>query len=149
MSDIYVLRNGVKYRAKDNGDGTITEYVEANLEVGNLDIGEVEPKGISAANATLISPTAGTKSVTTSGTAVALAASTRCFSFLIQPKSTNTDNVFFGSSSVHHTTSKQMVLPPGAPPVTVSAPPGYVLDLAQWYIDATVNGEGVDFVYEV
>jgi hypothetical protein len=121
----------------DNGDGTysIVAHVEGS------------PAGSSPAASTVISPTSGTKSVTTSGTAVALAASTKVFSFLIQPKTGNTGNIFFGSSAVHKTTSPQLVLPAGAPPVTVTAPVGYVLDLSQWFIDASVSSEGVDFVY--
>jgi hypothetical protein len=32
-------------------------------------------------------------------------------------------------------------------PIAIAAAGAYRLDVSEWYIDAEVNGEGVDFVY--
>lgn len=113
-------------------------------------IGEVETVAPAIADAVLLAPHAATKTVAASGTAVKLTASAqRCHSVLIVPLSTNTGNVYVGDSTVNKTTSPQIVIPKGAPPVTIEVPVGYCIDLTQWYLDADVNGEGVAFLYMV
>ena len=110
--------------------------------------GVVVNAGGAVASLTKISPIGGSKTVTTSGTGVPLVASaTPAKELYVRPKATNTGNVYLGDSSVDVSTSKQIVLSALASPVTITADSGYRLDVGEWYIDADVNGEGVDFLY--
>jgi len=90
---------------------------------------------------TLDSPntvTNGQKTVTTAGTAEALAASTACLSVTVKALSTNTGNVYVGGAAV-------------------AAANGYIIqsgesisldidNLADIYLDVDVNGEGVSYL---
>lgn len=85
----------------------------------------------------------GVKTVTTAGTDVALAASTVCKKVDIQSQTDNTSLVAIGGSGVDATiaTGTGIVLYPGE---TYS----FEIDnLADVYVDALVNGEGVRFTY--
>lgn len=85
----------------------------------------------------------GVKTVTTAGTDVALAASTAVQWVMIQAQTDNTSMVAVGASGVDATeaTGTGILLSPGD---AVTLP---VADLADVYIDALVNGEGVRFTY--
>lgn len=82
----------------------------------------------------------GTKAVTTAGTAERLTASTlKVGSVLIFPLRTNTGRVFIGTASgalAQHVTI----------PLVISAPSGKYIDLTDYFIDVTVNGEGVAYL---
>lgn len=82
----------------------------------------------------------GTKAVTTAGTAERMTASTlKVGSVLIFPLRTNTGRVYIGTLSgalAQHITV----------PLVISAPAGKYLDLTDYYIDVTVNGEGVAYL---
>ena len=123
---------------------------DANLQVGSADVSATNPvpvKGGTVANTTKISPTGGTKAVTTSGTAVALVASaTPCTTLYVRALSTNTGNIYLGSSAVDKTTSQQIIMIAGQE-ISLSANAGYYMDVNEWYIDSDANAEGVDFVY--
>jgi len=94
-----------------------------------------------------ISPVGGAKTVTTAGTGVALVASATPAQMLyVRAKNTNTNLVYVGDSSVDKDSSRQMALAANEA-VAIAAASGYRLDIAEWYVDAVVNGEGVDFVY--
>lgn len=98
------------------------------------------------ANSVKLSPVGGTKTVTTSGTGVALAATVSVKMLYVRAKSTNTGNIYFGDSAVDVTTSKQIILT-ALQSVTIDAPLGNKIDVSEFFIDADVNGEGVDFLY--
>jgi hypothetical protein len=84
--------------------------------------------------------TGGTKAVTTSGTALALGTTLATKSIYIRAKLANTGNVYVGDSAVDATTSQQIVLAAGDS-VTID-----IADRATVYVDAAVNGEGVDYL---
>lgn len=89
----------------------------------------------------------GTASVTTAGTRVALSTTSQKAAWIIfKPKAANTNPVFIGGSTVSATSG--YILTNGNNSVTF--PPvadlnGY--DLSKIFIDATTNGEGVQFTY--
>ena len=83
-------------------------------------------------------PISGQKSVTTAGTAVALASSTEIISVVIKAKSGNTGNIYVGDSTVDSSTG--YILGPG------DAVSFDMTDLAAVYIDSDVNGEGVSWL---
>lgn len=86
----------------------------------------------------------GIKAVTTAGTAVALvSSSTLCRMVIIQARPENTGTIVVGASTVVAAsgTRRGIALVPGQ---SVSL---RVTDLANLYLDATVSGEGVSYVY--
>ena len=86
----------------------------------------------------------GIKAVTTAGTAVALvSSSTLCRMVQIQARPENTGVIVVGASTVvaASSTRRGIALVPGA---SVSI---RVTDLVNLYLDATVSGEGVSYVY--
>jgi hypothetical protein len=99
------------------------------------------------ASSTKISPTGGSKTVSASGTAEALvASSTDAQMLFVEAKSGNTGAIYFGDSNVNKTTSKQITLLQGQS-VDVHADGGYKIDINEFYIDADNNGDGVGFLY--
>ena len=101
----------------------------------------------SVATSVKLSPHGGSKTVTTAGTGEALVAtSTPAKSVVIIAKNGNTDDVCIGDSGVDKTTSRQVVRTAGQS-VSITAEPGYYIDLHEIYVDVDVNGEGVDFIY--
>jgi hypothetical protein len=95
------------------------------------------------------SPTGGQKTVTASGTAEELvAASQRATWLYVRALATNTNNVYFGDSSVEVGVSEQLVLDAGES-VTID-PKEFgrvVIDVHEFFIDVDTNGEGVSFLY--
>ena len=84
--------------------------------------------------------TGGEKVVTTGGTAEALGNSLATKSIYIRAKSGNTNDVYIGDSTVDKTTNQQIIL---------SANDSITLDIANRttvYVDATTDGEGVDYL---
>jgi len=79
------------------------------------------------------------KTVTTSGTAVALGTG-KVKSVTVVAKVGNTGNIYVGGSDVATTTNDGL-----APGDSLEIPADNWLDLADIYIDADTNGEGVDF----
>jgi hypothetical protein len=84
--------------------------------------------------------TSGEKTVTTSGTALALAAANRVKSVVIIAKTGNVGQVYVGGSDVATTTNDG--LDAGE---TLSIEAVGWLDLADIFLDVDTNGEGVDF----
>ena len=153
-------------------DLTLSDYIlplKVTME-GDLEIGAVEIKDSSSsvratvganglhvdafinkidqtvAESNVLSPLYGVQNVAVPGDAEPLMASaTKVLSVLVMAKNTNTDNVYLGTSAVDKTSSKQLIMPPGST-VSIDVPVGYSTNLANWYIDAEVAGEGVDFV---
>lgn len=96
-----------------------------------------------------LSPVGGAKTVTTAGTAEAIVASeTRAIQVVFMAKAANTNPIFLGDSNVDKDTSPQIALAAGAS-LSLQAPAHMYIDLSEWYVDATTNGEGVDFVYAI
>lgn len=85
----------------------------------------------------------GSKNVTTAGTDVVLAASTAAKWVTIQARRSNTANIAVGAAGVDATaaTGDGVTLAAGE---TITIP---VDNLADVFIDATVNGEGVRYTY--
>jgi len=79
---------------------------------------------------------AGQQTVAAAGTPVALGSGPISHSILIQSMPTNTGNIIVGNAD-----GQFFVLTPTSEPIRISAD-----DLASIYIDATVNGEGVNYV---
>lgn len=83
----------------------------------------------------------GEMTVATSGTAVPLAGTpTPIKTVTVVAKAANTGNIYIGDSTVDKTSNKQIPLVAGD---AIAIP---ISDLATVYIDADVNGEGVDFL---
>jgi hypothetical protein len=131
-------------------DLTLSQYalpVQITIDPGTVTIGEVsidQP----VASATHIAPYYGTQSVATPGTAEPLVASaTYVLSLTVWPKLSNTDDVYFGTSIVDKDTSQQIILSPGGSSAIIDAPLGYKVDVHNWYVDAKVGTEGVNYMY--
>ena len=97
-------------------------------------------------------PVSTTVNVTTAGTRVPLSGtSLKVVSFVIQVKPANTGNIYFGASTVSSTVGLVLesasagVTPPS---ISVESPNNYdLVDLADFYLDAETNGEGVQLMY--
>lgn len=84
----------------------------------------------------------GQKNVTTAGTRVALVSSaTPTIQVLIQAKRTNTGRIYVGGSTVTNDDTTGIYLNAGDGIVIETT------DVSKLYINSTVNGEGVTFVY--
>lgn len=81
----------------------------------------------------------GQKSVTVAGTAVALGAAQPLFAITILAKDTNTGNIFVGDNTVG--SSNGFILVPGAGHSWT----GSNLNVANFYINSAVSGEGVSW----
>lgn len=81
----------------------------------------------------------GLTTVTTAGTAVSLGNSTACKQVTVQAKSTNTGNIYVGTTNV--SSSNGIVIWAGSS-ITIS-----IDNINKIYIDADVNGEGVTYLY--
>lgn len=78
------------------------------------------------------------KTVAAAGTPEALGSGTVREVFIF-PLRTNTGDVYWGTTSTNDTQH-------GTLPIVLTAPPGKVIDLADIYLDVTVNGEGVRYI---
>ncbi len=88
----------------------------------------------------------GNAAVTTAGTAVPLSATKVMANWiLIQPKPTNTGKIYLAGSDVSSTVGVQMSV--GDADVVWPSATTNAYDLSTIYIDASVNGEGVKFIY--
>lgn len=85
----------------------------------------------------------GRKVVTTSGTAVALAASTACKEVVVTAETDNTGIVVVGGSTVVAALSTRR----GTPLAAGDSMTLRISNLANVFIDSTVNGDGVTFTY--
>lgn len=92
----------------------------------------VQPAGFSTIGAS-------STNVTTAGTRVALAGSTACKKVVMTAKATNTGVIWVGGSTV--------AAGAGIPLVAYQQFEIDIQDLATVFIDSTVNGEGVTYVY--
>ena len=120
---------------------TISGTVTANL--GTVDNAVLDSIDTSTASHYITGVGHGVKTVTTAGTDVALATSTVCKRVDIQAQTDNTGLIAVGGSGVDATvaTGTGIILNPGDV---------YSLEidnLADIYIDSTVNGEGVRYTY--
>lgn len=89
----------------------------------------------------------GTKTVTTAGTRVALAATrTPAAWVMVQALATNTDAIYVGDKTVSTTIGHELPSSTDSVMFPFSGAPGFY-DLAQIYIDAAVSLEGVKFSY--
>ena len=153
-------------------DSTLSTYslpVNINL-TGDVEIGAVEIKdattttratvGVnglavdayvnridqSVSESNTLSPIFGTQAVAVSGVAEPLASSsTKVIMAVVFTISTNTSDVYLGTAAVDKTSSKQMILQPGAT-VSIDAPLGFNFNLANLYVDAEISGEGVNYI---
>ena len=116
-------------------DDTLTAAANALLTTIDADTSNIQ-----TAVAIPTTLTGGELIVTTSGTALALGASLATKSIYIRAKSTNGGNVYVGDSAVDATTSQQIIL---AANDSVTIP---ISNRATVYVDAAVNGEGVDYL---
>lgn len=121
--------------AGSNTIGNVTSQITAAIPAGTNALGKIghDITGIGH----------GVKTVTTAGTDVALASSTSCKRIVIQAQTDNTGLIAVGGSGVDATvaTGTGVILYPGD---------SFELEidnLADVYIDSTVNGEGVRFTY--
>jgi len=128
-------------------DLTLGDYVlpVAISLAGNVEIGAVSIDQ-TVAESTSLSPLYGTQLVAVPGTAEPLVGSAnKVIMAVIFAKTTNADNVYVGTAAVDKTSSKQIILRPGAT-VSIDAPLGYNFNLANWYVDAEMTNDGVDFM---
>ena len=116
-----------------------------DLEDGAVDVGTQrvtlasdDPAVLSLATPTTL--TGGEKTVTTAGTGEALGTTLATKTIYIRAKSGNTNDVYVGDSGVDKDTNKQIIL---------SSNDSITLNIANRmtvYVDATTNGEGVDYL---
>ncbi len=91
---------------------------------------------------------AGNKDVTTAGTPVPLAATkTMCNWILMHPKTANTGHIYLGDSAV--TATNGVIMDVGDSDVIWPMVAFAAYDLNLIYIDSSVNGEGIQFIYTV
>jgi hypothetical protein len=130
------------------GDVDILSIAAGDTNIGNVDVVTMPAIAMPAvASSIKLSPTGGSKTVSTTGTGEALvAAPTKRTMLYVRAKTTNTGNVYLGDGAVDKTASKQIILTAGQA-VTISAPGGYYIDINEFYVDVDVNAEGVDFLY--
>jgi hypothetical protein len=83
------------------------------------------------------------KTVTTAGTRVALASSTACKQVIITAETDNTGNITVGGSTVVAALATRRGIPLAAGDSVALE----IDNLADVYIDSTVNGDGVTFAY--
>ena len=93
------------------------------------------------ATSKIAAATFGQKTVTSAGTAEAVATVQVVNEVLLIALSTNTGRVYYGGSDVDSST--QEGLPPGASITITSRKP---FDIGDLFIDVDTSGEGVDFV---
>lgn len=90
----------------------------------------------------------GAKTVAAAGIAEPLTATpTRCYDVLIQCKKTNTGSIFIGGAGVTNSGSAGIELLPvsaGVQPLSIELS---AKDLHLVFINASVNGDGVNFIY--
>ena len=86
-------------------------------------------------------PGIGAKNVTTAGTAVALAAATPCTSVLIQAKRSNGGRIYVGGSTIANDDTGGVFLETGDV-MSIDT-----TDLSNIYLNSTVSGEGVTYIY--
>lgn len=99
----------------------------------------------SLTDAQKVSPTDGSKDVTTAGTAEALlAAATDCRMIFITAKSANTGSIFVGSSSVASINGTELT---AGETIVLEAGIGSKIDVNEIFVDSGVSGEGVTFTY--
>ena len=89
-------------------------------------------------------PVIGHKNVTTAGTQVVISATaTQYTSVVVQAKGSNTGVIFLGDSTVPNNYQGGIALGAGDC-FTIGA-----ADLNKWYINSTVNGEGISYLIEI
>lgn len=90
----------------------------------------------------------GSKTVTTAGTPVQLSTSSvPCIEVLIQVKRGNTGRIYIGGAAVPNNDSAGIMLDIPTAGQTPPSVPITAQNLNQIYINSTVNGEGVNFLY--
>jgi hypothetical protein len=124
------------------------ENLSDKSSLGDVTIKDVDIASLpTVANSIKVSPVGGAKTVSASGTAEALvASSTDALMLIVEARSGNTGAIYFGDSNVDKTSSQQVILLQGQS-VNVHADSGYKLDINEFYIDADNNDDGVDFLY--
>ena len=118
-----------------SSDAEVFPYLPTQIIAGTAAIGKVGHDKTGVGH--------GVKTVTTAGTDVALASSTTAKIVIIQAQTDNTDAIAIGASGVDATivTGDGVILYAGD---SIALE---VDDLADVYIDALVNGEGVRYTY--
>jgi hypothetical protein len=88
-------------------------------------------------------PKHGQRTVTTAGTAVQLSTvSVPCYEIAIQAKRTNTGRIYIGGAGIGNNDTGGVML--NAEDIYTD----YVTDLQQIYINSSVDGEGVTYIYK-
>lgn len=120
--------------ATSANQGTMVGYlasIDADTSAIRNDLADLAPPAII---------TAGSKSVTSAGTAVQLAAiSTSCLSLVMSANDTNTGKIYYGGSTVSSETGAFIF-----PGQTVEL---RIDDVQKVYIDADTSGDGVKYTY--
>jgi len=97
---------------------------------------------------TKLIPIAGSKLVSISGSAEPLSdVSINIRMLYVRAKTTNTNNIYFGTSTVNKLTAPQIILTAGQDVSIDLAQSDYCIDPSNFYIDSEIAGEGVDFLY--
>lgn len=122
--------------ATSSVDGTTPVNISANPSTRRL---LVDVSNLSSATNIGV----GRKSVTTAGTAVQLASTTTCLSLLITANLSNTGIICVGDSTVVAAAGTRT----GIPLDVGDSVSMDITDLAIVYIDSTVNGDGVSYLY--
>jgi len=134
-----------KVRLVDSGGTEVTEAtghsVQAKLIAGTAEIGKL---GAGTALIGYVTPPStlacGSKTVTTAGVRVALAASTTCKEVIITANAANTDYIYIGDVTVSSTVFMKKLLAGEEFSVAID-------NLSKVYLDAGVSLEGVTFGY--
>lgn len=119
------------------------KFVESTVTTGQTAVAIVNPDGSSITQGAITNIGHGSKTVTTAGTDVALAASTPCKKVIIEAYELNTGRIAVGGSGVDATQATGTGITLGAKDtITIE-----IDNLADIYIDSTASGEGVRFTY--
>lgn len=136
MADVsFSILGGLSKRLRDMGDGTHAEVVSLGAAPGQ-EIGKVDHTTTGIGH--------GVKTVASAGTDEALVASATPAKWVtIQARTDNTGNIAIGGAGVdaNEATGTGVLLAAAA---SITLP---VDDLADVFVDATVSGDGVRFIY--
>lgn len=119
------------------------KFVESNEVAGQPCVAFTNPDGSNITRGAITGIAHGSKTVTTAGTDVALAASTACKKVIIEAYEANTGRIAVGGSGVDATAATGTGVTLG-PKDTITIE---IDNLADIFIDATVSAEGVRFTY--
>lgn len=140
--------NTIDMRSLTDGDLRQVIVIGSGEEAGNSDIAPVNATyGVSVKPESPTTIGHGRKTVTSAGTALALAATTTCRYVIVTALDTNTDVISIGATGV--IASNASNLRTGVPLLPGQGIRIEVRDLASLFVDSVVSGEGVSYAYFV